>query len=53
MSQIYVEAEKGVNFLWANKFEESEQLFATKAATNPRFALHHGEVWKEGKKEER
>lgn len=44
MTKIYVEAEKGVDLLWGNKFNEAEELFLVRAATNPRHALHYSEV---------
>lgn len=34
---------QGMNLLWNNHFEESEKLFSSKRAQNPRYALHHAE----------
>lgn len=37
------EVQKGIHFIWNNKFEEAEELFKTQKETNPRYSLHYAE----------
>jgi hypothetical protein len=36
---------KGIEFIWNNKFDEAETLFAAKKTKSPRYALHYAEVF--------
>jgi len=41
---MFAEIIEGISFIWNNKFNEAEGIFASKKDSNPRYALHYAEV---------